>query len=351
MNEDDSVIYRVDLDAGEFEALAAVSAAELMVKEKRIEQWVAAQPELLFSEKDAVMVIAQELSGEPLADLLAVDSQGTLIVVEIKRHGSDRSTVGQLLDYAAGLSEWKYEAFNHRWKAYKPDGGELIEAFREFLGIQEFPEADFLARRRYVILACDADASLKRIVGWLRDKYQVPVDFAPFTLLRRGDDVFLQITKIDVEPLLYQPTWAGDWFFNTDETHLPGAWEKMREHNVIADFGYGHAKSKHKMDLPRQGDRVFAYMNGYGILGVGRVEEEESYAASTVFQQSEGDEFHRKVSWSATVPREQAVRAQEVSQWGYNLPVRCTIGGMSNSKVADIIARELERRASAPKTQ
>ena len=111
-------LYRIKLEEGEFDELLPCDAASVSLKEKKIEEWVALKPELLFSEPGAVMIMAQEMSGEPQADLLAVDSQGTLIVIEIKRHWSDRSTVGQLLDYAAHLSEWDYEAFNQRWKKY-----------------------------------------------------------------------------------------------------------------------------------------------------------------------------------------------------------------------------------------
>ena len=173
MSEDNAAIYRVDLNEPRFDLLLPANAAELSVREKSIEEWVATQPELLFSDKDAVKVIAQEVSGEPLADLLAVDSQGTLIVVEIKRHGCDRATVGQLLDYAARLSDWDYETFNHRWKTYRPDGGELLEVFREFIENPEFAKEDFLRQRRYVILASEADESLKRLMAWLRDKHYI----------------------------------------------------------------------------------------------------------------------------------------------------------------------------------
>ena len=110
-------LYRVSVKSGEFSPLEPCSAHELKVKEKQIEAWLARSPELLFSEEEAVLIIAQELAGEPQADLLAVDSQGNLIIIEIKRHWSDRNTVGQLLDYAARLSEWDCEAFNKRWKS------------------------------------------------------------------------------------------------------------------------------------------------------------------------------------------------------------------------------------------
>src|SRR5689334_11224864 len=109
---DVSSLYCVNLKSGEFAPLVSSTAQELKVSEKQIEKWMVLKPNLLFTDENSVMVIAQELSGEPQADLLAVDSQGNLIIIEIKRHWCDRNTVGQLLDYAARLSSWDYEAFN-----------------------------------------------------------------------------------------------------------------------------------------------------------------------------------------------------------------------------------------------
>ena len=111
------------------------------------------------------MIIAQEVSGEPQADLLAVDSQGTLIIIEIKRHWSDRSTVGQLLDYAARLSEWDYEAFNQRWRMHNGNQDkDLIDEFRKFIDNPEFDKEEFPKDRRLYILASEADEAMKRII-------------------------------------------------------------------------------------------------------------------------------------------------------------------------------------------
>ena len=73
-------------------------------------------------------------------DILALDSEGNLIIIEAKRDWSDRSTVGQILDYAAHLQEWDYAAFNSRSKKYFGQDVELIERFREFVDNSDFPK-------------------------------------------------------------------------------------------------------------------------------------------------------------------------------------------------------------------
>lgn len=349
--DESASLFKVSLENGAFEEVKPCNSVELAVKEKKIEEWIVKHPQLLFTDPDSVMVIAQEISGEPQADILALDSQGNLIIIEIKRHWSDRNTIGQLLDYAARLSEWEYEAFNQRWQKYR-DGCEereklkedLYDQFTMFVENPAFDKNQLLKMRRLFVLASEGDASLKRIVKWLRDEYKVPIDFVPFGFYKNGEDLFLRIQKIEVEPLDFYGTWAGDWFFNTDETHSSGAWKKMLDQSVIAAFGYGAGLTRHKMDLPNKGDRVFAYVNGYGFIAIGTVIEDESFHSETIFAKTKDDEFHRKVQWLHQVPLDKAVTAKESTQLGYNLPIRCTIGKMYHGKVAGLIAQELEKR-------
>lgn len=75
----------MDASKNEFTPLKAFRPSSIQIKEKHIEEWIAKNPDLLFSYPEEVMIIAQEVSGEFMADLLAVDSQGSLIIIEIKK--------------------------------------------------------------------------------------------------------------------------------------------------------------------------------------------------------------------------------------------------------------------------
>lgn len=341
----ESYFYRVDLLSSKFERIDSCSAEELNIKEKQIEEWMVANPDLLFSDKDAVMIIAVEKSGEALADLLAVDSQGNLIIIEIKRHWSDRNTIGQLLDYAANLSNWKYDRFNERWKSYSEKSeSDLFEEFKKYISNPRFAFEDFLKTRRLFILASETDEGMKRIINWLQSEYDVPIDFVPFTLFKRENDIFLRINKIDVEPIVNIYTSSGDWFFNTNETNYIGAWKNMIKHNVIAACFYGKMTTKGKMDKPAKGDRVFVYLNGKGIIAVGKVIDDVSEQGKDIFNvDTEGDEYHRKVEWLAKVSEKDAITISDVSTIGYNMPVRNTIGQWSNTEVADKVLNFLKQ--------
>jgi hypothetical protein len=340
-------LYCVDLPKGKFNPLSPCLARDLKLREKKIESWIAQNPELLFSNPEAAMVIATELAGEPMADMLAVDSQGTLIIIEIKRHGSDRDTVGQLLDYAAHLSSWTYDDFNRRWQESSGSKGrDLFEAFKDYAENPGFDKGQFLKERRLFILASGSDEKLRRIMDWLREKTNLRVDYIPFQFYRHGRELFVEIEKIDVERVSPEAEGKGNWFFNSNETYRPGSWKKMLEESLIAVAGY--ANSEEMLNRPHAGERVFVYLNGKGIIAVGRVGEDEAFSSGKIFGIRSRNEFNRKVRWEVKLPISQirqAVSAEEVSKWNYNLPRRSTLCAMSDASVADRIASKLKERA------
>jgi hypothetical protein len=340
-------VFATDLAKKTFDPLLPVSALDLKVKEKDIQSWIAEKPELLFTNPDAVLVIGQAGPGERMPDLLAVDSQGTLLVFEIKRDSPHPSAVGQLQDYAAALAEWTRDDFNRRWQQNpKARGRDLFEAFKDFSENPGFEASEFLENRRFFILASaesTEDEGMKRIVKFLRDNYRFPINFVPFQFYKRGRQHFLEIEKIDVEPIDDQG-WKGDWSFNTNERYSPGAYKKMLKGGVIAISGYWNTEQK--LRSPRKGDRIFAYLNGKGIIAVGRMREEPPYRSGAIFNELKNREHNRKVRWETVVREDRAITPAEVSKWGYNYPSLPTLCKIGNAKVADKIAKEMEKRAA-----
>ena len=60
------------------------------------------------------------VSGKNMADILALDADGCVVIVEIKRDWSDRATVGQLLEYAAAMTGKNYEDLEKLDRNYWP---------------------------------------------------------------------------------------------------------------------------------------------------------------------------------------------------------------------------------------
>ena len=338
-----------------FQTFVKRSASELHLAEKDLENWMSSNPALLFGNEEEVLVIAQSVSGLSMADILALDAEGNLVIIEIKRDWSDRSTVGQLLEYAADKAASNYEDLEELHRDYwERNSSEpyicLLDRFRELAGDRTAEKKDIPKRpggHRLCIVAPDSDEGLRRIIKWLKG-YGVPISFIPFALYADADndtgEVLLEIEQLPRVQAAEESVvgeWQGDWFFNTNETYAPGAYLKMFDQGVIAIFGYSNGPGN--LEGSAAGQRVFAYVNRKGILACGRIVDGKVFPGQTVF---EGDrEFHVKVQWETIVADDKGVKNEEIRQrFNCSLPVRKVFCGMYRHQITAWIADELQRR-------
>ena len=98
-------LFRIDPATRESEAMSEVDFARLGFQERRhIQEWVAANPSILGED---LLIIGKEFSGfdrtDERLDLLAVDTDGKLVVIELKRDDTGTDAHWQAIKYASYL--------------------------------------------------------------------------------------------------------------------------------------------------------------------------------------------------------------------------------------------------------
>jgi len=98
-------LFRINPENRESEKIAEVEFASLGFQERRdIQEWVAANPNILG---DDLLIIGKEFSGfdrtDERLDLLAVDADGDLVVIELKRDDTGADAHWQAIKYASYL--------------------------------------------------------------------------------------------------------------------------------------------------------------------------------------------------------------------------------------------------------
>ena len=101
----ESKMFRINPENQEAEAVPEKDFASLGWKERRdIQEWIAAHPDILG---DGMLIIGKEFSGFDLVnerlDLLAVDRDGQLVVIELKRDDTGTDAHWQAIKYASYL--------------------------------------------------------------------------------------------------------------------------------------------------------------------------------------------------------------------------------------------------------
>ena len=96
-------LFRVDPESRQSDRIEEVDFGRLGLRERRdIQEWVAANPGIL---DDDLLIIGKEFSGfdrtDERLDLLAVDYDGRLVVIELKRDDSGTDAHWQAIKYAS----------------------------------------------------------------------------------------------------------------------------------------------------------------------------------------------------------------------------------------------------------
>lgn len=335
------------------QGLAPVAPSTSGLLEKDIEHWLAKHPQILLPGEE-VLVIGQSVAGQSMADVLAFDASGRLIIIEIKRDWSNRETIGQLLEYAAKLRSSTYEELQVAARKYRSDPAlDLYQLFCTTFAEQIVAPEELGKRQRLLVVAPDADQNLQRIVEWLRS-YGVPIQFVPFSIYA-DQSLTPQYLQIEGAAQLPEPAsttesgepWAGHWIFNTNESYSRGAYEKMFARHVAAIYGYPNGPKN--LEGARAGDRILAYVNQQGLRAIGVVLDGNVVAGQGIFLDESGQqqpgEFHLNVRWEAIVAPNAALSARQAKEMGYNLPVRSTFARLQQGQKAALLEQKLKSLA------
>jgi len=147
-------------------------------QEARLQDWLEDDITMIA---DDLLVIGKEVGtlGGPL-DLLCMDSEGDLVVVELKRNRTPRDVTAQVLDYASCIKDWPSDTVIEIANTYlfKRNGKQLDEVFKGRFR-QQLPEV-INESHRLLIVASEMDPSTERIINYLSDAYGVGINVMTF---------------------------------------------------------------------------------------------------------------------------------------------------------------------------
>ena len=250
-----------------------------MDHEQRLQDIIAADISII---DPSLMTIGREVDT-PLGgriDILAIDADGNLIVIELKRGRTPREVVAQTLDYGSWVRHMTSEAIAKTFIHYQerflspatPKG--IDDALKErFNGIPN----ELNAFHRLLIVAGELDPSTERIVLYLREEYGVDINVVLFRAFQDEDrryltrawlnDPFALSTEASSRPVS-KGEWNGEFYVSFGEgDHRK--WNDAKGYGFVSAGGGEWYVRTLRMLQP--GDRVWVSVPGKGYVGVGRV--------------------------------------------------------------------------------
>ena len=251
--------------------------ATAMPTELMLEEFLERDPTLLG---ERLLVVGRQVRTpyQKFIDLLAMDIEGNLHVLELKRDKTPRDVIAQVLDYGSWVTTLDRETIIDLANDHLRDTP-FETAFEDTFGISAPDELN--ASLNLVVVATSLDTSSERIVTYLRD-FGVPVNVVFFTYLEDVDRRYLARSWLTHEDETTGGTgtsgrrtkskraeWNGiDWFASFGDEGRRSWEDGLRYGFVSAGGGAWYSKSLHNLPV---GARVNVCIPKKGYVAVGTV--------------------------------------------------------------------------------
>lgn len=307
------------------------------------------------------MVIARQVPTPwgKRVDLLALDRDGNLVVLELKRNKTEREVVAQVLDYGSWARKLRADDLARMFNDYLKSIGNggpvpsLNEEFCRVFGVRQMPE-ELNEEHELVIVGASFDPATERIVEYLAEEHDVSINAVFFRVFKDGDREYLTrawLRETDEStaerpqpfsngsagaslnrsgrPVVPNPKteWNGEYYVSFGHSR-DRTWEDALRYGFIS--AGGGAWYTNTLEMLEPGDRVWVNIpGGVGYVGVGEVTAPRVRAdqfmvpdkdgklvsylqadkKATGISTTEGEwEYIVPVKWIKTVPLEQAVK-------------------------------------------
>jgi len=190
---------------------------ELGMKEAHVEELLRQNVEMLCDDEDSMLIVGQQVTNESAgrSDLTAIDNEGNVVLIEIKRDKKDiehrkEAFEFQAIRYAASFAtlhtveEFIQEVYapyveNHKneYKDCKTHTSVEI-AQRElsnFFNGNDLSIEDFNKKQRIILVASEFDEQTLSAVAWLNSN-SVDISCYQIQLNKSNDKVFINMKKV-----------------------------------------------------------------------------------------------------------------------------------------------------------
>lgn len=271
-----------------------------------------------------------------IIDMLAIDVDGTIHIIELKKAQTSREVVAQTLDYASWIQSLDSEKIKEIYKKYNQQKN-LESIFEEKFKVQ-IPEL-INDTHQITIVATNLDIETERIINYLSSNYDVPINVIFFKFFKDGENEYISRTWL-IDPNKVEE--------QTNQVKKSGTKEKWNENDYVVNFEDGSSRSwedaikygfvsagngswySRTLYNLQKGNRIFCMMPGRGYIGIGEVIEEAKLLREFVVDYNNSEkklieleilqgmkhdldndemcEHVVKVNWVAKVPLNEAFR-------------------------------------------
>lgn len=317
--------------------------------------------EAIFGE--SLLIISNQITtkNNKRADILALDSYGNGVIIELKKEQGRLGVETQALQYLAAFSAYQGEAFIIKFANAKRDD------IMSFLGDNAKIE-DINRNSRIILIARNFDPTLYSMGEWLSN-HNVPfkcIRYEPvcFSDNSTADKYIIFSTAFDRSKATLNPIFLNNidnksrkpkcfWHnIGGSREKCQEWWDHLRNKGQIST-SFSNSPGDKGEEILRgyiEGDKIIAYANGSGAIGWGEITDPNSYELLEKDDEEilkEGDQRHRlKIKWKECATHiKNGIKPDQLKKLGIHHPISTSvsINAESAKKLIEVLKENFKK--------
>ena len=194
-------MYRLNRERNLLEEITETTFYESNLKERQhIEEWLRKNPEIMGEE---LLIIGHEyddFENNERIDLLAIDKEGNLVVIEVKRDNSGISVDFQALKYVSYMSRRTLKEIIEIYSKYIDDNSlqlDPIQEIMEFLNVDDESLLNDMINntQRIIIIGKEFDKRVLSVCAWLYEN-GINIKCISIKPYKYNEEIFIDTNQI-----------------------------------------------------------------------------------------------------------------------------------------------------------
>jgi hypothetical protein len=242
--------------------LEEIAHSKLNLEEK-LEGWIENDVSIVA---DDLLIIGRQVETDfsGVIDLLCLDSNGDVVVIELKRNKTPRDITAQLLDYASWVKDLSNERISDLANKYLKENGPIEKAYKDKFG-SEIPEI-LNENHKMLIVASEIDSNSERIIEYLSDSYGVGINAVTFQYYedkKNGKKFLSRVFLVEPDEANYRIQSKSSSKRKPAKTFEE--FEKIAQKNGVEDI---YEIVMHGIKVPDHFDRVARGISSISFIGL-----------------------------------------------------------------------------------
>lgn len=237
-------------------------------------------------------------------DMLAMDGEGNLIIIELKKYQTPRDVVAQALDYASWVQNLSYDRI---LKIFEEKNNKPLEEVFADKFDNDLPDK-LNESHQIMIVSSQLDNETERIISYLSDNYDVPINAVFFRYFEDGDNKYITRSWLKDPNIMEARTsntkvenkkekWNQQDFVVNFEDGMYRNWEDAIKYGFIsAGNGKWYSQTLKQLFV---GSRIFCMIPKKGYVGIGKVIETAKPIKDVTFEIKGEKVSAKNIPWSS----------------------------------------------------